>query len=111
MGGHDNYCAICGTPVSQPIWDDEDNNNTAEEDDENDNNTDEEDDENDNNTDEEDDEYDNNTAEEDDENDDDAAEEDDEYEYDRSILSVRDVLWMNDVRLICENNEATSINK
>ncbi|KAL3441809.1 hypothetical protein BJX65DRAFT_287970 [Aspergillus insuetus] len=69
MGGYDNYCAICGTPVSQVIWDNDNNANTAEDEDE----------------------Y--------------------EYEYDRSILSVSDVLWMNDVRLICENNEATSINK
>jgi hypothetical protein len=68
MGGYDNYCAICGTPVSQPIWDNDNNNANT-------------------------------------------AEDEDEYEYDRSILSVSDVLWMNDVRLICENNEATSINK
>jgi hypothetical protein len=67
MGGYDNYCAICGTPVSQVIWDNDNNANTAED--------------------------------------------EDEYEYDRSILSVSDVLWMNDVRLICENPEATAINK
>ncbi|KAJ0418445.1 hypothetical protein BJY00DRAFT_302832 [Aspergillus carlsbadensis] len=29
----------------------------------------------------------------------------------RSILRVSDVLWMNDIRLICENSEAASINK
>ncbi|KAL3476931.1 hypothetical protein BJX99DRAFT_258046 [Aspergillus californicus] len=34
-----------------------------------------------------------------------------EYEYDRSIIKVSDVIWMNDVRVISENPDSASINK
>jgi hypothetical protein len=36
--------------------------------------------------------------------------EDDEG-YDKSLIKVEDVLWMNDVRIISENREALSMNK
>lgn len=36
--------------------------------------------------------------------------EDDEG-YDKSLIKVDDVLWMNDVRVMSENREALSMNK
>lgn len=38
------------------------------------------------------------------------ANEDDEG-YDKSLIKVDDVLWMNDVRIMSENREALSMNK
>lgn len=41
--------------------------------------------------------------------DDDDNEEDEGY--DKSLIKVNDVLWMNDVRIMSENREALSMNK
>lgn len=129
MGGYDNNCAICGAIVKQLIHvDDDDIDQNANEDvegvedDSEDDGEDRNEDENDNDGSEgneedqiedvNDQEDDNNEDEEEDNGEGENEDNDDDDEgYDKSLIKVEDVLWMNDVRVMSENREALSMNK
>ncbi|BCS23742.1 uncharacterized protein APUU_40186S [Aspergillus puulaauensis] len=110
MGGYDNGCAICGAKVEQLIYDDDDGDNVAHDD--VDNNVDEESDDV-NEEENDDDEGDDQDNDEDDNenNDDNEDSNNNDQGYDESLIKLKDVLWMKDVRVMSENREALSMNK